>query len=153
MFRFLTSKDVLLGLVYISVGVVYGVYTTRDLAIGRALNMGPGYFPAVLSGMMVVIGLIVLLQGLPNWRERPFGFVNWRSVICILASVVVFSLLARPAGMIIASFATALVASAASRFASVVGALVTAAFLSIFCSLVFIYGMGLPMGLFGTWFR
>jgi hypothetical protein len=153
LWRFLTSKDVLLGLIYIGVGVVYAAYTLIELDLGTAVNMGPGYFPMVLSGLIIAIGLAVLIQGLPTWREKPFGPVNWRSVITILVSTIVFAMLARPAGMVIATLATAGLASSASRHATIVSSVVTSVLLAFFCTLIFVYGLGLPLGLLGTWFR
>jgi len=151
--RFLTSKDILLGLVYIAFGAFYGIYTVLDLPIGSPLNMGPGFFPLSLSILLIVIGIAVLVPNISRYRERPFGEVNWRAVIAILASVLVFTVLARGAGMVIASAATVLVASLASRFATVRGLAITTVILSAFCTLVFIYGLKLPIGLLGTWFQ
>lgn len=151
--RFITSRDILLGLIYVGVGLVYGIYALVDLPMGTATNMGPGYFPMILSVLMVLIGVAVVVAGVPHWRTKPFGAVNWRSVIAISVSTLVFGLLARPAGMIPATIATSLVASLASRHVTWKGAILTAIILAGFCTLVFIYGMQLPIGMFGTWFR
>jgi Tripartite tricarboxylate transporter TctB family len=151
--RMLVSKDILLGLIYIAFGAVYGGYTLRNLDIGTAVRMGPGYFPIVLSALIILIGVIVIFQGFAHHEQRPFGAVNWRAVGAISLSTVAFALLARGAGMVIATMTAALISSYASRHARWKTSLLTALFLSVFCTLVFVYGMSLPIGLFGTWFR
>ena len=54
-------KDLGAGAFFVFVGLVYGSIAWFGLPIGVALNMGPGYFPIVLSGMLIVLGLIGII--------------------------------------------------------------------------------------------
>ena len=81
-FDWRNNRDFWAGVVYITLGVV-GMWIARDYPFGSALRMGPGYFPTVLGGIMIVFGIMVLLMGIKNnekmkgtwsllnaWRER-----------------------------------------------------------------------------------
>ena len=43
------------------------IFVARNYPFGTALRMGPGYFPVVLGGLLIVFGLAVLAIGL---RQR-----------------------------------------------------------------------------------
>ena len=58
-------KDLLAGLIFIGFGLAFG-YATLGYQIGTALRMGPGYFPLVLAGIMVLLGVVI------------FAYFYWR---------------------------------------------------------------------------
>lgn len=152
--KLITSKDFLLGLTYILFGAVYGVYTLQDLPLGTAFNMGPGYFPLWLCGILIILGLIVGYQAFEeNVEHINFRTLPWRGIFLITASITVFALLARGAGLVISTMAAAIIAAWAARTTTWLSAVTTAAFLAFFSTLVFVYGMQLPLGIFGVWFR
>ena len=69
-----TNKDLWAGLMYIVTGAS-GMWIARDYPFGSALRMGPGYFPSVLGGIMVLMGIYVLVLGLRKEHEKIEG--NW----------------------------------------------------------------------------
>ena len=152
--RILSSKDFLLGILFIAIGIVYGGYAWFKLPLGTALNMGPGYFPFGLALILIAIGIAVAVRTVD--AETPtidFRALPWRAILLISVSTVVFALLARGAGILIATLVTAIVAAFSARAATWVSAITTAVFLAFFSALVFVYGMQLPLGIFGSWFR
>jgi len=150
----ITSKDFLLGLVYIVSGILYGGYALRDLPLGTALNMGPGYFPIWLCGFLIIIGLIIAFRSLGEKTEYiDFRTLPWRGIFAISLSVVVFALLARGAGLVISTIVASIIAAWAARTTTWYSAILTAVFLAVFSTAVFVYGMQLPLGVFGVWFR
>ena len=46
------QKDFGAGVLYLAFGAV-GFYIARDYGMGQASRMGPGYFPTVLSGLLM----------------------------------------------------------------------------------------------------
>jgi hypothetical protein len=143
--RIKNEKDFWSGVMFIAFGAVFaGLAQLYDM--GTAQRMGPAYFPTILGGLLVVLGAIVLLQGLGKEvadgkvDKFHFGPVAW-----ILGSVVAFALLLRPAGLIVALAALVGISSRASHEFG----LWTTVFLTIgMCVLVlivFIYGLGLTM--------
>ena len=71
-------RDVLGGGLVIAIGAAFLLFG-RELEFGTARNMGPGYFPTVLSGMMIALGaaMAVLAWRAPH-EEGAFGHVPWR---------------------------------------------------------------------------
>lgn len=149
----LRLKDLLLGGLFAAFGLVYGITTLRELPIGEAFNMGPGFFPAILSALLSVIGAVIAFQGLfAALAPDNFGTFAWRGVAAISLATIVFSVTAWGAGLVVAVIATSLVASLASSRSTVLSSVATALVLAAVCSAIFVYGLKLPIGLFGTWF-
>jgi hypothetical protein len=114
--------------------------------------MGPGYFPTVLGGIMVVFGLYVLVLGLRKDHEKIQGNWSIRALIVLPVSMVVFGVLMEEAGFIPAMLALIPISAAAGRdFKWLEVSLLTIG-LIIVCTAGFIYGLGLPYPLIkGLW--
>ena len=69
MLRVKSPQDLGAGLVFMLIGLA-GLYFGSELAFGTAARMGPGYFPIVLSGLIMAIGIIVGLRGLTSRGRR-----------------------------------------------------------------------------------
>ena len=146
-----SPKDFWTGLLYFGFGAV-AFWIARDYAFGTASRMGAGYFPTVLSGLLMFFGVLALLRGITK-RGAPFGTFALKPALIITASTVAFGLLLTRAGLIISLIVLILgSASASSKFRFEWRATLLALGLIAFCVLVFIKGLGLPMPLFGSWF-
>ena len=58
------AKSVASGILFILMGLAYFWMAWSKLPIGSAMDMGPGYFPIVLSGGLVVFGSSIALLGI-----------------------------------------------------------------------------------------
>ncbi len=139
------------GAVFATIGFAFMV-GALTLDIGTAFKMGPGYFPLVLSGLLVLLGIIVMVKSV-NMPAETIGTVPWRGLVLILAAPVIFGATVRGLGLIAALPLAIVAAAAASRRTGVVTALALMAGLTLFCILVFSYGLGLPLPLLGRWLR
>lgn len=144
-------KDLLAGLIFIGLGGLFAV-GSLDLPIGTAFRMGPGYFPLVLSVGLMLIGAILAVRAI-NKESSPLGGVPWRALIFILPATIIFGYGVRGLGLVPAVFIVAFSSAFASRQTGPVFAFILAVALTIFCSLVFVYALGLPIQLFGPWVR
>lgn len=142
-------KDVLSGLLFIALGLLFA-WQTQDLPMGTAVRMGPGYFPLLLSGLLGLLGLIVLINGLRFPGEMPSG-IAWRAVVIVTGAVVFFGFAVRPLGFLPALGITVFVVSTASRLFSFKTALTSTVVMVIFAWAVFIKGLGLPIPILGPW--
>ena len=120
------------------------------LEIGTAFRMGPGYFPLVLSGLLILLGLIILVEAI-RFESEPVGAIAWRGMLFILPAPVFFGLTVRGLGFVPSLFITALIAAFASHRMRPGVALLLAAGLTIFATIVFSYALGLPFRRFGPW--
>src|SRR5690554_1008304 len=92
------NKDALAGLL-IPVAGAAGLYMALDYPCGSALRMGPGYFPRVLSGILMAFGLYVGIRGL-RFPERIEGIWGWRPLALITGAFWVFGWLMDRAGLV-----------------------------------------------------
>ena len=137
------------GAIFIAVGVFFG-YQSLGQEIGNAFRMGPGYFPLVLSGILILLGAIIVVQATRVTGE-PVGQIAWRGMIFILPAPIFFGLTVRGLGFVPALFFTALIAAFASQRMRPGTALIVALALTIFSTIVFSYALGLPFQRFGPW--
>ena len=144
------KSDVGAGAIFIAIGLFFGLMTLSGLDIGTARRMGPGYFPIMLSGILVVLGLAILAKGLGQ-ADVQRGPLPWRGLAVLLPVPVVFGLLIRPLGMVPVLLITTFLTSFASRRMSLAVAVALSIGLVVFCVAVFSLGLGLPIRLFGPW--
>lgn len=144
------SSDFWAGIIYIVFGVT-ALVAARDYGMGSATRMGPGYFPTMLSWLLTGIGVISALRGLRG-RGEPVSRLSLRGILFIAVPIVLFAFLLQGAGLLIALPLLIISSAYASAHFNWVRTLLLAAGLTLFCSLVFIKGLGIPMPLLGSWF-
>jgi hypothetical protein len=132
-------KDFLTGLMFLFFGGAAMVLSS-GLSIGTAARMGPGYFPFALGAVLATLGSVVLLRGL-LWATRVHAWpaLKLKPVGVILLSVVLFSLILRPAGLLVSTAALVLLSSSASHEFAWREALLNAAVLVGIVLAVFVY--------------
>jgi len=149
--EFLERKDFWSGLMLIVVGggtLFFG----RNYAFGSSLRMGPGYFPAILGGSLVMFGAYFIIQGLRQGAEKLEGSWSLRALIVLPLSLVLFGLLIDRAGFIPAMLALIIASAAASTQFKLTEVLLFAVFLTAMCVIVFVWLLGLPYELIaGIW--
>ncbi|HET9457527.1 MAG TPA: tripartite tricarboxylate transporter TctB family protein, partial [Candidatus Limnocylindrales bacterium] len=140
----------LAGLVFVGFGLAFALGAlTYD--VGSTLRMGPGYFPLVLGGLLVVLGGIIAVRGFVEEDAAPFGSVPWRALLLVLGAVVLFGLTVRGLGLVPSIFLASMLSAFASERTGVIGALVIAAGLTTICILVFVVALSLRLPLLGPW--
>lgn len=140
------NPDVLSGLMFIVVGAG-GMWIARDYPFGSALRMGPGYFPTVLGGIMVVMGIYTLLMGLKR-QERIKRTWSVRALVILPLTTLVFGFMMEHAGFVAAVIVLSILAATASPEFHWLEQVILAIGLTIGCVGLFIYGIGLPYPLF-----
>jgi hypothetical protein len=65
------------------------VSIASDYGFGTAGRMGPGYFPRLISGLLILVALISLLRSLQRDGD-PIGPINWKALLLVTASVCLF---------------------------------------------------------------
>lgn len=143
-------KDFWTGLIYIFVGAG-ALVISRDYDMGTAVKMGPAYFPTILSVLLVGIGIISVLRAFIR-SGSPIGVVAWKGLVLIVASTLLFGVVVRGAGVVIALPLLVIVSALASARFSWKTALLEAAGITVFCIVVFLKGLGVPLPILGSWF-
>jgi len=144
-----SPKDFSAALIYLTVGLG-AIYLSGELKMGTALKMGPAYFPTVLGCLLAFIGLVSLIRSFIR-KGEPIPAFAWKPLLLICIASVVFGLLARGAGLVVAlPLFVVMTAFASSKFRWG-PSLALAAVATVFCALVFVKGLGVPLPLIGRW--
>lgn len=143
-------RNFCVGAMFSTVGVA-AVLIGRSYAMGSAGRMGPAYFPTVLGVLLAIIGVVAIIRSLlkPGEAMEKFAF---RELALILGSVVAFGLVLRGAGLAPAVLLLVLGSGLASKQFHLGRFLAVGLGLSVFATLVFIKGLGLPLTIIGPWF-
>jgi hypothetical protein len=144
-------RDVIGGLVVMAIGAGFLLFG-RELPMGTALRMGPGYFPTILSWIMILLG--AALAGLALRKPTvggTFAGIPWRGLLLITLSIVLFGFTLRGIGVGPAILVVVLATAWASHYASLRSSVPLALGLALFCVVLFIRTLGLPLPTIGPW--
>lgn len=128
----------LFGLVALWVGTDYPLGTLR--------RMGPGFFPVIVSLLIVFFGLLAAVEAVRGGGKKTL--FKWRPVISVSVGILAWTVLIEPMGIVVATFALVGIGSLAQAPFRAVSVLVMAAGLCIAGYYVFIVGLGMPLTLF-----
>ena len=147
--EFRNNRDFWAGAMLIGTGVL-ALVMARNYAMGTTLRMGPGYFPALLGGLLIIFGLYLVVVGLRR-NEKIEG--NWalRALIVIPLSLVLFGVLMDRAGFIPALMVLIFGSAAAGTEFKLSEVLLLSVGLTAFSTLLFVWGRGLPYPLLVGW--
>ncbi|MFN3273305.1 MAG: tripartite tricarboxylate transporter TctB family protein [Paracoccus sp. (in: a-proteobacteria)] len=140
------QTDFLSGLCVLATGAAT-LWLSRDLAAGTLTRMGTGYFPNMIGGLLVVIGVVLALLALRAQEPEPVPRLRWRAGLAILASVAGFILGMGVAGLLGAIVATVLLAALADPASRWPATLLLSALTALAAWALFIKGLGLAIPL------
>jgi uncharacterized membrane protein len=147
--EFYKKKDFWAGVMFL----VFGggaMISSRSYPFGSTLRMGPGYFPTMLGGILILFGIYVMLRGL---RSDEKVQANWslRALIVLPLSIVVFGILMELLGFIPALTALIFVSAASGKEFKLKEVLLLTLLLGVSSVAMFVWGLGLPYPLI-KWF-
>lgn len=148
---FITSpKDFVSGLLFVLIGAA-ALFIGSDYPFGKAVRMGPGYFPMVLAGLLALVGVACMAKSLAT-KGPPLERLALKPLVLVTVSVLLFGVLLRQAGLVAALAVSIAISSYASSKFSWKAAVLTFVLLTAFCYGVFLKALGLPIPLIGPWF-
>jgi Tripartite tricarboxylate transporter TctB family len=140
--EFRNNKDFWAGAMLIGTGAG-SMIIARSYSFGTSLRMGPGYFPSVLGGLLVLFGLYLVVVGLRS-NEKIEGNWSLRALIILPLALVLFGLLMEYAGFVPALLALIFGSAAAGSEFKLGEVLLLSVGLTVACVALFIWGLGLP---------
>ncbi len=141
-------QDQFAGGVIVTIGVA-ALLIARSYQMGTLRAMGPGFFPIILAACLIVVGILIALNREetvldahePDGLEHP----EYRGWACIVAGVAAFIMLAKPAGMLPATFACVFIAAMGDRTATWLRSFVFAAAIAFVGTAVFHYALQIQL--------
>ena len=141
--RLSSPTDAVMGVLLSIIGGG-GVWLCSKLPMGSAVRMGPGYFPTLVSWILVGFGVILLARSMiisgpaiEGGKLRPFVFV--------LAAVLVFALGIQHLGLLATILLMVPISALGSRDLRPLEVIAAALVLGLFSSALFVGLLGLPM--------
>lgn len=141
-----SPKDFWAGAMFLAFGATFAAWAVARYHIGSAVRMGPGYFPAVLGGLLALIGAALLAGSLAIDGPRLPRF-NLRPLLMVLASCVAYGYLMQPLGLVLATGALVLISALGGHEFKWREVAVLSVVLVVFSVLVFVMGLALPFPL------
>lgn len=143
------SRDFWTGLIYIFFGSS-AILIARDYGMGTAIKMGPAYFPTILGGLLLLIGVISVIRSFIV-AGIPIGAFAFKGLAMVTVSVVAFGFVVRGLGLAIALPLLIIISARGSTRFRWRPTLLMAAGMTIFCVFVFLKGLGIPLPIIGPW--
>ena len=138
-----SPKDFWAGLMFLGSGLFFAVWAITHYQMGTAVRMGPAYFPTLLGGLMVVLGLIVFAGSFAVEGPSVPAFAL-RPLILISLGCVLYGYLMKPLGLVGATAALVFVSAAGGHEYKWKEVTVLYVILMIFSWAVFVKGLTLP---------
>lgn len=139
------QKDFWSGVMFIAFGIFFAGFA-QQYDMGTAARMGPAFFPTMLGGLLLLLGILISFEGVAraghDGKVEPF---NFKALILVLGAVIAFGLLLRPGGMVLALFVLVMVSSFASSEFRLRDAFLLWVGVTLLVLAVFIYGLGMTI--------
>lgn len=142
------GRDIAAGLMFVVIGAVFLLDTYLNLDIGKASQMGPGYFPMALSIFLIVLGVVVGSASLGSTVQIPFP-IPWRALFFVSVGPLFYALTVKPLGFVVAVFVMVFLCALGNRAVRLTQATLLAAGLTLIATLIFKIGLNLPFELIG----
>ncbi|MDX5630858.1 MULTISPECIES: tripartite tricarboxylate transporter TctB family protein [unclassified Brenneria] len=99
-----TRDDAVSGGFLLFIGAGAMAMAIAKYPLGSASQMGPGYVPALLGGLLALLGLLIALRGAlsRNWKEDKFRSAA-RPLFFIIGVIILFGYVISLAGVIVSS--------------------------------------------------
>jgi hypothetical protein len=136
------NRDFWAGVMLMVFGAA-SIFIARGYPFGSTMRMGPGYFPSMLGGILVLFGVYVMIVGLRK-GEKIAVYCSLRALIVLPLSLIAFGVLMTHAGFIPAMAALILGSASAGREFKVLEVLLLTVILTGLSVAIFIWGLGLP---------
>jgi len=141
-----SPKDFWAGLMFIGVGAFFVVWAAAHYQLGTAVRMGPAYFPILLGGLLVFLGVLILLESFAM-TGPPVPRFSFRPLILISLACVIYGYLMKPLGLVGATAARVIISASGGQEFKWKEVIILCVVLIVFSVLVFVKGLSLPFPL------
>ena len=142
----LREQNFLSGVLFMAIGTV-GLILGMSYPFGSLQEMGPGFFPRVLSLILLALGGVLILRAFKSSGDRV-GDWGWIPLSLLSIALVTFGWVMEHLGLIPALILMTLISVMAGERGSRTEVLLLTCTLCLLAVLIFVVGLGLPYQLF-----
>jgi hypothetical protein len=117
--------------------------------MGTPARMGPGFFPFWLGVILASLGIGIAAAAIARHggAEGKLERFHWKPLFFVLGAIVLFGILLKPLGMLLAGMVLIVGAGLGAHEFSLKRSVLLGLFLVVFSALVFVIGLKLPIPL------
>lgn len=146
------TQDAVQGGLFVAIGIS-ALLIALDYPLGTPGRMGAGFFPVVISALLTLTGIAILARARFGSSE-VISVTRWPPLVIVPGAIVVFGLLLDKLGLPLAVLLLCVGAATASvRFRLSWKAVAGAVAFSIVCGILFVWLLGLPIPVIGSWLQ
>lgn len=151
--RIVNQKDMVTGAFYAAFGGLTALGALQ-YDLGSAAAMGPGMFPLIAGGALLLIGLSIIATALsPANKEEALGRWAFKKITIVLVGVLLFAVTLEPLGLVIALPLLITVSSFAHPASTWRGTIGLILVMLAIVSVVFVYLLGLSIPLLPAFYN
>ena len=139
-------QDFVGGLVLMAVAA-FALWASSDLQGMRGFSFGAGTAPRMFGVLLLGLGLGIAVMGL-IFEGPQVAKYHWRGPFFVSLAILCFAVSIRPMGLIVAAFVSFMIAGMGTPETRWKETTIVGICLTIGCSLLFPYTLGLPLQLF-----
>src|SRR5260370_3643122 len=140
------SQDLVGGIALMEIAV-FAWWASSDLQGMHGFSFGAGTAPRMFAVLLLGLGLAVMVVGLVS--EGPhLATYAWRGPLFVSLSILSFAVTIRPLGLVLSAFASFIISALGTPETRWKETIIVGICLTIGCSLLFPYALGLPLQLF-----
>lgn len=139
-------QDFVGGLALVAIAL-FALWASSDLQGMRGFSFGAGTAPRMFAFLLLFLGAAVSLIGLLTDGPGLSTF-HWRGPFFVSVAILAFAVAIRPLGLVVTAFASFLIAALGTPETRWKETMIVGACLTLGCSLLFPYALGLPLQMF-----
>lgn len=140
----LLSRDSLAGMMFVSLAI-WGFVSSWSLDPGTSVEMGPRYFPWLVSGILLLLGCAIMMSALLS--TNPGAIEGWslRPILAVSIAGVAFALLLQKGGIVLSVAVTICIGIFAGDRPRLIPLLMLIVVLVSATIGIFVFGIGIPL--------
>ncbi len=139
-------QDYFGGVILMAIAL-FALWASSDLQGTRGFSFGAGTTPRMFGVLLLALGAGVAVVGLLTDGPKLATYA-WRGPLFVSLSILSFALTIRPLGLVISAFASFIISALGTPETRWTETIIVGICLTIGCSLLFPYALGLPLQLF-----
>jgi putative tricarboxylic transport membrane protein len=125
----------------------FALWASSDLQGMHGFSFGAGTAPRMFAVLLLGLGAAITLMGLLTDGEHITVYA-WRGPLFVSLAIISFAVTIRPLGLVISAFASFIISALGTPETKWKETIIVGICLTVGCSLLFPYALGLPLQLF-----